>query len=189
MDRIWNKTGENMPYKKRDKTVKERIYLALIRLISSDRKPSDQLTIQEIVDEAGVCRNSFYRNFLSKDDIFTDKFQEVAIQSGKIMKSLHGDFVSDMIFSFFETARLNKEFLLCFYKAAPKKYFDTFTGVIIESNIADKTEEVSPQDYYTYAARAWITVGILTEWISRDCDMPIQDIIVSFRKWSIGLLS
>ena len=106
-----------MPYKKRDKTVKERIYLALIRLISSDRKPYDQLTIQEIVDEAGVCRNSFYRNFLSKDDIFTDKFQEVAIQSGKIMKSLHGDFLSDMIFSFFETARLNKEFLLCFYQA------------------------------------------------------------------------
>ena len=35
-----------MPYKKRDKSVKERIYDALIRLVSSDEEPYDQITIQ-----------------------------------------------------------------------------------------------------------------------------------------------
>lgn len=177
-----------MPYKKREMSVKERIYEALIRLISKGKKPYDQLTIQEIVDEAGVCRNSFYRNFESKDDIFTDKFKVTAIQSGKLLKSLSGDFNHNIIYSFFETARLNKDFLLCFYKAMPKKYFDTFVYTVIKSNTNGKVEDLNSKDYYQYAAKAWLAVGILTEWMNRDCDSPIEEIIEMFESWSIGLM-
>ena len=177
-----------MPYKKRDKSVKERIYDALIRLVSSDGKPYDQITIQEIVDEAGVCRNSFYRNFTSKDDIFTDKFREVATQSGKLLASLHGDFMTNIAYSFFETARVNRVFLLCFYKAAPKQYFDVFTDAIIKSNYAGRTD-IPPIKHYNYAAKAWITVGILTEWMKRGCDMSVDDINNAFIRWCSGLLA
>ena len=178
-----------MPYKKREISVKERICQALIRLVSSDAKPYDQITIQEIVDEAGVCRNSFYRNFKSKNDIFTEKFQEVAIESGEIMRQLDGDFYHKIICSFFETARRNKEFLLCFYKADPKTYFDIFTGTILRSNTNGDPDNVPAEKYYRYAARAWLGTGILTEWMKRDCDVPMDEIIEWFEQYSSSLMN
>ena len=177
-----------MPYRKRETSAKERICEALIRLVAKDQKPYDEITIQEIVEEAGVCRNSFYRNYQSKNDIFTEKFLEISIQSGKLLETLEGDFVQNIFYSFFETSRRNRDFLLSFYKASPRIYFETFTGTILQSNTSRRPEDLPPEKYYRYASRAWITVGILTEWISRDCDTPIEDIISWFREWCTGLI-
>ena len=178
-----------MTYRKREMSVKGRIYEALIRLVSSGDKPYEELTIQDIVDEAGVCRNSFYRNFKNKNDIFTERFKEVAEQSGKLLPSFEGRKITRVFYSFFEAVRLNQEFLLCFYKAMPKVYFDTFTGIVIHSNLGGREiSEISPEDYYRYACRAWIIVGILTEWMKRGCDEPIDEMVTRFEKWCAGLL-
>ena len=51
-----------MPYRKRTASVKDRITEALCSLIIDDGIPYQQISIQELVDKAEVCRNSFYRN-------------------------------------------------------------------------------------------------------------------------------
>lgn len=177
-----------MTYGKRGASAKERICDALIKLVNDDQKPYDQLTIQDIVDAAGVCRNSFYRNFDSKDEVFLYKFQEVAIQSGKILEKLEGEKMTIIFISFFETARLNREFLLSFYKAVPNVYFDTFVTTILKSNGIDGSSVVSPQHYYKSSCKAWVTTGLLTEWMKRNCDTPIETMVDWFRTWCDGLI-
>lgn len=178
-----------MTFRKREKRAKDRIYEALIRLISSSDKPYEDLTIQDIVDEAEVCRNSFYRSFQSKNDIFQEKFMEIANESGKLIHSFDGSPITKIFYSFFETARRNRQFLLCFYEAMPKVYFDTFTGIIIHSNLGSRDlKDVPSEDYYRYACRAWITVGILTEWMKRGCDESTDWMVAHFEKMCAGLL-
>lgn len=184
---IWHKRGEIMTYKKREMSAKERIYEAVIRLISEDKKPYDQISVQDIVDEAGVCRNSFYRNFKTKSDIFMERFMEISKYTGVLMQGYEGDFAKRIFRSFFESAKEHREFLLAFYKAVPNMYFDTFTGVIKASNMNGR-EDLSPEDYYKYSCRAWISVGILTEWMKKGCQTPVDDMIEWFEKWSIGLM-
>ena len=177
-----------MTYRKRDRSVKERICQAMISLVNTSDKPYDEITIQEIVDEAGVCRNSFYRNYSSKNDIFIQRFQEVAVESGELLQSLSGDFMHNVFYSFFETARLNRDFLLSFYRAVPKVYFDTFTRVILQSNTTGQLKDMSAEKYYKAACKSWITVGMLTEWMNRDCDTPIETVITWFEDWCKGMI-
>jgi AcrR family transcriptional regulator len=47
----------------------------LVFTLIEENKPYETLSLQEIVDRAGVCRNSFYRNYRSKEDIFKAQFQ------------------------------------------------------------------------------------------------------------------
>ena len=67
-----------MPKRKRPVKVTELILGGLCHLIEQGEKPYSELTIQDIVDEAGVCRNSFYRNYTTKDDIFQKKLWELS---------------------------------------------------------------------------------------------------------------
>ena len=58
---------KNISYKE---SVKEAIMIALVQLM--DKKEFNKITIQEIVDRAGVGRSSFYRNYYSKEDVLAD---------------------------------------------------------------------------------------------------------------------
>lgn len=66
-----------MPKVKRPVSVSELICDALLRLIKRGR-PYAEITIQEIADEAGACRNSFYRNCSSKADISAKDYDTYA---------------------------------------------------------------------------------------------------------------
>ena len=66
-----------MPKRKRLVKVTDLIVEGLCRLVENGEKPFSELTVQDIVDEAGVCRNSFYRNYAEKDDIFRKQFAEM----------------------------------------------------------------------------------------------------------------
>ena len=56
--------------------IKECITTALIGMM--DRKAFDNITITELVKEAGVSRVSFYRNFESKKDVL-EKYMDILI--------------------------------------------------------------------------------------------------------------
>jgi AcrR family transcriptional regulator len=77
-----------MPKEKRPCKVTALICEALCQLIQ-EKRPYEDISLQEIVDKAGVCRNSFYRNYHSKEDIFKEKFQEVCAESGQVFVSVH----------------------------------------------------------------------------------------------------
>ena len=56
--------------------INECITTALIGMM--DRKAFDNITITELVKEAGVSRVSFYRNFESKKDVL-EKYMDILI--------------------------------------------------------------------------------------------------------------
>lgn len=59
---------------RRIKQTRNRLGMALIRLIIE--KPIDQVTVQEVLDRAGVGRSTFYLHFRDKDDLFTSEIAE-----------------------------------------------------------------------------------------------------------------
>ena len=166
-------------------SAKERICDALCRMISSGKKSYEQMTVQDIVDEAGVGRNSFYRNYTSKEDIFTERFLKVKEETDRLFMKRNDHSLHGLLYAIFETVRNNKDFFLSFYTAVPKIYFDTFVGQILQSNTSEDIRKIAPEDYYTFAGRAWITVGILTEWMQRNCDLPTETIIRIIESWNI----
>lgn len=176
-----------MPKRKRPVKVTELITGGLCSLIERGEKPYSELTVQDIVEEAGVCRNSFYRNYASKDDIFRKKLWELLASGapGNAPQS-RGHYTYYDIFG--EVASLmqaNRRFFLCFYKADARAYFDTITSRIIHSNTPRAIETVSPEEYYTFACRAWIGIGVLTEWLKRGCDLPVPSLVGVLEKVSL----
>lgn len=164
-----------MPHEKRPVGVKVLISNALCELIA-ENKPYDSISLQDIVNQAGVCRNSFYRNFRSKEDIFKERFKEVVTQTDAFFKENKDISQYGLLFSIASVMQQNRSFLMCFYQANARWYFETLIRQIEESNTEKPIASVSADQYYTYAARAWISMGILTEWLQRDCDMSVKEI-------------
>ena len=176
-----------MPKRKMPVKVTELILGGLCHLIEQGEKPYSELTIQDIVDEAGVCRNSFYRNYTTKDDIFQKKLWELSTTDDSDRLSRTADHFTfyDIFEGVAALMQINKRFFLCFYKADARAYFDTITSKIIDSNTTRAINTVSPEEYYTFACRAWIGIGVLTEWLKRDCDIPVNSLVEVLKKVSL----
>lgn len=165
-----------MPQKKRTGKVTDLILEALCQLIK-EKRPYDSICLQEIVDKAGVCRNSFYRNYHSKEEIFQKRFQEISAKVDTSFQPGYEITRRDIIKAIAKTMEQNREFLLCFYQANPKLYFDTLILQVESSNTSKPITSVSPQEYYIFAARAWLTIGVLTEWLQRGEELPSDKIV------------
>lgn len=166
-----------MPKVKRLVPVSHLICEGLLRLIEAGQKPYSEITIQDIVDEAGVCRNSFYRNFQSKEDIFQKKFLAICMEEDLITDGNEQFDYFDILKAVCRKFQNHRRFFRCYYKADLKSYFDTITSHVIFSNAPEKAAALSPAEYYTYACRAWIGIGVVTEWFNRDCDISIDDLV------------
>lgn len=164
-----------MSAKKRPVKVSELICDALCRLIDKGDKKYEDITIQDIVDEAQVCRNSFYRNYSSKQAIFDERIRQMCIEMGQFSSHRPEDFYG-IVYGIFYISHRHRKFLRCYYEANSKAYLQAITSAIIMSNVGSDMQSVSAEAYYVGAIKGWICVGLLTEWIARDCDMPLEEI-------------
>ena len=171
-----------MPQEKRPCKVTSLICDALCTLIE-ENKSYETLSLQEIVDRAGVCRNSFYRNYRSKEDIFKEKFREICEESNHLLAGKSDLTLYEIVYSIAVVMERNRRFLLCFYQASPKLYFDTLILQIEKSNTPKPISSVSPEEYYLFSSRAWITIGVLTEWLQKGCDIPAEKIASLLQSW------
>ncbi len=167
-------------------SVSDMICDALLSLIEKGQ-PYAEISIQDIVDEAGVCRSSFYRNYKSKDDIFQKRFLEICEGKAGTPKPQSAKPAADedsVHLDFFEIFRAvchefsqHRRFFRCYYTADARSYFDTITRHVIATNAPVPGASVPPEDYYTYACRAWIGIGVITEWFLRDCDISVDELV------------
>jgi AcrR family transcriptional regulator len=164
-----------MPLKKRPCKVTSLICEALCQLIK-EKRPYDSISLQEIVDKAGVCRNSFYRNYHTKEEIFQKKFREISAETDSLLEADPKKTRRGIIKAIAKTMEANRDFLLCFYQANPKVYFDTLISQVESSNTSKPIASVSSDEYYIFAARAWLTIGVLTEWLQRGEELPADEI-------------
>lgn len=65
----------NMGNQDRNSYVRHAIADATVRLL--EERPLDQISVSQIVTAAQVSRNSFYRNYASKEDILLDRAKEL----------------------------------------------------------------------------------------------------------------
>src|SRR4051794_38070132 len=78
----------HMPREKPDSQVREAILDATRRLL--ERKRYDELTVADILAEAGVARGSFYFYFEGKADVLADLVRRAIGQGHEAAESWHG---------------------------------------------------------------------------------------------------
>ncbi len=93
----------NNPSAIRSQTEITQALLALMR-----KFPYDEITVKQIILEAGLARKTFYRNFESKDDVLLSLIHGILLEYFDIVNNAKGD-VLDTIFTF---ADRNRELLL-----------------------------------------------------------------------------
>jgi len=165
-----------MPKAKRLESVSQMICDALLRLIEQGI-PFEEITVQQIVDEAAVCRNSFYRNFRSKNDIFQKRFEEICRETDIDGKTAGKQDFFDIFRIVCKKFQKHSRFFRCYYTADPRAYFDTIISCVIRSNSPEMDADISPAAHYTYACRAWMGIGVITDWFQRDCDIGIEELV------------
>lgn len=152
------------------------IYEALCCLLIEEGQDYNNLNIQDIVEKAGVCRNSFYRNYSSKDDILISRFNQIFIPDPEKSKEKEPGDAYEFLYFVFSLIKENRRFFLALYYSNTRKYFELISSYLIASNTQHDIKEVDSSDYYHYAAKVWISLGLFTEWIIRDCDLPIDEL-------------
>ncbi len=109
---------------KQTKRTRKWIFNATMKLLG--KKPYDEIKIANITDEAGVARQSFYRNFDSKDDILRkyieDMVEEYIVALQKECKEKGFD-AAALYRLFFSMMQQNREELLTMKNASLMQIF------------------------------------------------------------------
>ncbi|KXL53764.1 hypothetical protein CLNEO_09900 [Anaerotignum neopropionicum] len=149
------------------KITKESIQTALILLLKE--KKWDDITINNIVEKAGVSRMAYYRNYKSKDDILTDIFDNFMTKLTEIslpyMQTKQWYDYWKVLFDFFaehvESIRLLFD---CNYKVFILDYLNNFYISSIKT--------LSLSDRYRIYGWVGLFFNMFVEWIEND--MPIS---------------
>ena len=165
---------------------------ALVRLMLE--KPFDDITIQEVLDRAGVARSTFYSHFSDKDDLLlsdADEFFEGVAMS----LSMHGD-ESDRIFpvkEFFDHVGEMREFINALVRSGKfQENMDLARGHFARG-IARRLSEMPRAKLMTDSdrsaiafAQAGLLLSLLTWWIDHGMKESVERMDELFHKmvWS-----
>lgn len=119
---------------KQVRRTREWVFGALLSLLG--KKPYDEIKIASITEEAGVARQSFYRNFESKDDIVCQYFltllddytDALTVRYGNIpicdfANTVTDETIRDVLTIFFETLLTRREDILRLRDASLSRMF------------------------------------------------------------------
>ncbi len=166
-----------MPNVKRTESVTEMICSAMLRLIEKG-EPYEAITVQQLIKEAKVCRNSFYRHYKTMDDVFRRGFERICNEDSNRDNKANQKPDFYLIFEYVcHVVKKNKRFFRAYYEVATKDYFATIIGHVIKTNTSDSTKEISLTEHYTYACRTWMGIGIITDWMLRDFDLSVEALV------------
>lgn len=123
-----------------NRLVKEKISDALQRLLNE--KSYGQITVTDIIREAGVARVSFYRNFTDKKDVVFYQMDRTAhpVQDPKKIRTYEG------VLTFWREFAQRKDLIV-------RHYSEELTHVILEylARAAVPREESGKEDYFASA--------------------------------------
>lgn len=161
------------------------IFQALIILLETT--PYDKIKIISITKKAGVARQTFYRNFKSKDDIISQFLDYVLKERLKIIKKVKDDTENDVPFAHLKKHR---EDLLIIMKAVPRylilerveKFIDYLVELYKEEHTnIDKLNEL----HYKYSIKYQIAgfSTILVDWLKDDMLLSFEDMREMIREF------
>ena len=147
-----------------NRITRESICTAFLEIIST--KEFNDISISEIVRRAGVSRQSFYRNYNSKEDIV---LEIESVMQTELIKKLNDPVYTEnpkmWYLNFFSLIRANKAVVTILYKA---DLFETLlkkVPLLIESNLMSSTPDlhyriIGSMGAVNAVALAWFNDGM-----------------------------
>ena len=156
-------------------SVKEAIIIALVQLM--EKKDFHKITIQNIVDRAGVGRSSFYRNFSSKEDILSRYISSIFDATKYEQSPYAEDKLRDYIISQFRVCRKNHRFFRSLQK-------NNLLYLLYQQATLNAKQNIDTFGLYYNAYQAVFcsngTIGVIIEWIERDFQESEEDLADMF---------
>ncbi|KRM96071.1 hypothetical protein FC19_GL001139 [Liquorilactobacillus aquaticus DSM 21051] len=144
-------------------------------------KEFDKITIKEITNKAGIARQTFYRNYVDKNDI-VQKYVDIIFSD--FVKHLDGKIKSlDMCKCYFDTLKKYQQSLIeltqfydseVIYKTF-SKYLDIFAGFLKQNNLP-KRSDAFPEHLKKYQIMYQVggAIFITAEWVNRKMKTPVD---------------
>ena len=137
------------------------------------QKPLPKITIQDITDDCGISRMTFYYHFKDIYDLVEWSFEEDAQKARG--ENRHYDSWELGLLHIFESVRENKPFIINVYHSVSREQIETYLYRLTYQLMIDVVEEKSEglpvthenkqfiADFYKYAL-----VGLMLDWIKKD---------------------
>ncbi|MBY5034718.1 TetR/AcrR family transcriptional regulator [Streptococcus gallolyticus] len=137
------------------------------------RFPYDEITVKEIVAEAGITRQTFYRNFTSKEDVLRSYFSYLYEECAHYLANKEGVCLQDVFTSYFEFWDQYRQGIQTFYEQnSPSKMNNLTLPYLYQlypyfSNyLLSDFDENYLQDFIFGGL-----VQVKSSWIQRGCDI------------------
>lgn len=144
----------------RNAYVVEHITASVLKLLKD--KQLNDISISEIVSDAGVGRTSFYRNFDTKEDVVKKHIENLIGRWEKEYKASGKDSNAEFYGSLFHHLKSNADFYLILKE---RGLMHLFLEVFLEKS--GPKPEYENMWAYTTAFIAYGTYGWIEEWIAR----------------------
>ncbi len=162
-----------------NETVKEALAIALLQLMK--RKDISEITISELVKVAGVGRNSFYRNFESKEQLLCsyiiDLYHEYFRERNVPVQLTSPDRIEAFLLPRFNFIKEQRDIFKALHKQKMLYYFFEKTEGDLVLLLCGKTEVSS--SYYSAMFSA-SCAGIIRHWIERNFAESVDDMVKIF---------
>lgn len=148
-----------------------------------EKKPLDELTVKEIIDTAGVSKQTFYRHFKDKYDLANWRFVWIEHQVMSEI-TLDMDFVQSRI-KILSALKKKKKFIKALFMSSDANSFREFSishlkndyYAVLKANGYDMSDREM-----IFAVDTWVCGESerFRLWILEGCDTPIETIAKSF---------
>ena len=170
---------------------KRRITDSLLELMKE--QPFAKISIKDIVDRAGLTRQTFYHNFTSKEEVLLHREEELCDAFFAYLKEHPMKNWEDFIWFYFRYWQTNAEFvqllidneLVYVLKMQYPKYMERVDELLSFSSL-----ELPPQEqkyYYSFVSGA--VVSILVSWVGSGMVTPAREmatLVIHILTGSVG---
>jgi len=153
-----------------NQSIKEAVFEALLQMLKT--RSLDEVHINQLVQKAGICRTSYYRNFDSKEDIliqylnliYEDYFKNYDFTSNQKKDETIYDFVYQRICFI----KKHRNFFVILQKE--KLLYSVFRQIDLNNLhcLLQHTKKNDILNSYQIAIAVGITTAIIDEWINSE---------------------
>ena len=166
--------------------VQTRIVRALLRLMED--RPFSEITVTDIIRAAGVARASYYRNFVSKEDVLLKTadgiFQTYLEKVNALGKSCFGYDSVLLAFRYFKTY---KRSLLCVYNAGLSSVYLQLLDAYMEELAGDMPcRDISRYQLYFFSGALY---NVFIKWLENGMRERPQEMAAFFCRMLSGELA
>ncbi|MDT3427432.1 AcrR family transcriptional regulator [Paenibacillus forsythiae] len=162
---------------------REWILEALLALLETT--PYDQIKITHITKKAGVARQTYYRNYKSKDDIIVNYLNDIFNERLLIVKKCQGMDQSELFNELlFKHLQKHRKPLLKIIKAGPYdlilQHFEKFIKYLVLLYKKEHTEiDQLNELHYKYSIKYQMAgiYTIIVDWLKNDMPLSFEELI------------